>query len=485
MTVDRIKSVAIIAQSVRRYLFIDFSRLLKERQGCSIHLYSLMPGGTEFFERFAPPGTFDSVNVVQDYGLNFPEIADPEAVLEKARYYESRYGRSINWFTMVDRHRGRGYAPGGYYHPRSLSSTHDHIRIVDAYNRYFDFWEREFAQKEIDLVINAGLVEAAPARRNGVLVRTPSAARYRNQWYWATDEFGYCEPIERAFAASAVPEAAEELAAAPHGPGTLLPRIARYAQFSTLLRRSAHKVAKRAYWSWKGADQQYFLKDELRMFYRQWHESRKLMKRKLAKTGDLLGKRYVLYALQVEPEADFIARSPEYFYQMQAIISVSRDLPAGVTLAVKEHLPGIGRRPDLFYEQIRELKNVVLVDPREPGLDLVRGACGVATINGTVGQEAAVMGIPVVAFGRHNLYNVVPHVTVITDEAQLGPALRSMLSEEFDRDMAYRNGQRFLAALRSVTFDMKNFGYADPKGYDGEVLEAAYGRLVESLPSSP
>ena len=66
--------------------------------------------------------------------------------------------------------------------------------------------------------------------------------------------------------------------------------------------------------------------------------------------------------------------SPEYFYQLSCIAALSRDLPAGAILVVKETLAATGRRPRDFYAQIKEFKNVVMLDIRELGLEVVRAA---------------------------------------------------------------------------------------------------------------
>ena len=64
----------------------------------------------------------------------------------------------------------------------------------------------------------------------------------------------------------------------------------------------------------------------------------------------------------------------------EAIILGTRALPAGVKLAVKEHVTAVGRRPDDFYGQIAEFKNVVMLDPFELGLACTKAAAVTVTI---------------------------------------------------------------------------------------------------------
>jgi len=96
-----------------------------------------------------------------------------------------------------------------------------------------------------------------------------------------------------------------------------------------------------------------------------------------------------------------------------------------------------------------------------------------------------VLGKPVITFGRHNLYNILSHVRVIRREEDLGPALRWALSSEFDAARAKADGQRYLHALRSHAFDMKDFGFHNFHGYTPDAIEQAAGRLLESLNAKP
>ena len=163
----------------------------------------------------------------------------------------------------------------------------------------------------------------------------------------------------------------------------------------------------------------YYLGENLRYFARMYRDWRRLGRLATTRLADLDKTPFVFYPLHLEPEMALQGLSPEYFYQLSLIAAVSRDLPAGVLLAVKEAFGAVGRRPADFYGQIAEFKNVVMLHPLELGVDCVRRAAAVVTICGTAGFEAAVMGRPVVAFGRHNVYNFLPHVTPVTDEARL------------------------------------------------------------------
>jgi len=201
----------------------------------------------------------------------------------------------------------------------------------------------------------------------------------------------------------------------------------------------------------------------------------------LAWLSDIKDTHYVFFALQVEPENSIGQLSPEYFFQHAAIAALSRDLPAGVTLVVKEHLPAVGPRPDNFYDQIQDLKNVVMLNMLESGVDVVRHARAVATITGTSGFEAAAMGIPTICFGRHNNYDFLPHVFVVHDEANLKNILEATLASNFDFDLARINGARLLKAVVETGVDLPNFAMWNPKQFDKHDVDACCTSLLQSL----
>ncbi len=475
---------AVVDQAVRSAFHADLAREVKRRVPALFHLYSPSEVSAEQ-QRRRFGDVYDSFNVI-DRGEQIPrDPENAEAILARAHAYEERYGIPLGWFRVTDRHAGLGFAPGGFYHPRSrLSEKATDLGVIANYVRILDFWEHEIKKKGIEVVINGFYFESYPARANGAQVRTALSARNENYYYWADSCLGTIEGLAKVFARTPPPERDEIIALedAPVLNRKTLDVIATEARLGSFLHRLWRVALKHAYNRYKNPEkQQYYFTSDVAYVYRSWRTLRRLYGKRLAQLDDLKKHPYVLYALQVEPESNLQGSSPEYFYQLAAITSLARDLPAGIKLAVKEHLPAAGRRPRDFYAQIALLKNVVLVDLRERGLDLVRHARAVATISGTVGQEAAVLGKPVLSFGRHNLYNILDHVRVIDHEEALAPALRWALSDEFDTAKAKADGQRYLRALRTISFDMADFGFHNPKGYTEESVRQASIKLLESL----
>jgi hypothetical protein len=477
--------VAIRHGGLYREFFFALAKTLKERYGSEIHFYCARPEMVASLSKDAPEGIISSIQAIEfAHPTSFNDRIDEESVLARAHRYEKRYGRSMNWFAVLDRHFGRGFAPAGFHFPKSLQSeTTNHLQVVETYCGCFDFWEQEFDSKGITLMINGDWREGAVARAHGVPLRCPTSARYQNYHYWTTDEFAGAAQFPEIFAAASEDGLDFDLADGPQVQFALRKTMQKYGSLASLTASVAGKIKSAAYYRYKNHSKSrlYYVSSELRFFLRRWQTARKMKRLATVKLENLTGKDFVFFPLQVDPEIGFQGRSPEFFFLHTAIVAMARDLPAGMLLAVKEHFPALGYRPEIFYEQIRELKNVVMLDITESGIEVVRRCRAVATVNGSAGQEAAMMGKPVISFGRHNLYNLLPHVHVITDLGRLSESLRQALGEDFDHDTAGREGKRFAEAIRELSFDLQKFSHFNKTGFDNTALETALEKLRDSL----
>lgn len=482
---QRLNAIAMIGNPWYRHFFADLGAMLKERSGTRLHVYCVSEEACELFRSVDRRSAFAAVSVMPAPVTYRPGWKlDQQEVIARARHFERKYDLTYNSLLVSDRLFGRGYAPGGYRHPRALQSEESTILdALDIYTQQFEFWEKEFAAHGFDVIMETNnSVQAVVARGYGAVVRNPTPARHRNLYYWTTDEYGYCDRVEEIYNSRRV-LSAEKVAGPPHQ-GKMFNEEARQSfSLRGVLGSMWRHTRNHMVWRLRGyfKARQYLWREQIALAWRRRRDYLKVSGPRTGTLADLKGKAFVFYAMHVEPELWFQGRSPEYFYQHAAIVSLSRDMPAGVTLAVKEHYPGIGRRPDAFYDQILDLKNVVLLNVNEPGLRVVEQASAIATITGTVGQEAAVMGKPVVTFGRHNLYNVLGHVKVVQREEALRPALAWALDNAHCAEEFRRDGERFLASLVAASFDMKAFTARTVQGYDDQTLEQAYQRLAESF----
>jgi len=482
-----LQSIALGAWSETRELMVEVAKEIKRRHGSKIHLYCANEDTRDHYLANNDDGLFDSI-VVTPTLIDFAneKIEDIEQEFFVARKNEKYLGSTLNKFAVSNRHVGRGYALAGFYHPRSRASEAiTYEQMVHSFNRLILFWQKEIVEKKISLVVHCGNVAASIAEAESIPFRQFSIARVANRVHWSWNTYHenprilarYLQNKENDF------DGVEAVTKPYH---SHLAHRNVYEQKMSL-RGTIHdislQIAYHIYWRLKKLEKgkSYFLSSEISYLYRRWRDWNKVQKLSTTTLENLDSKKWVYYPLHIEPETGFHGISPEYFYQLSLIAAVSRDLPAGVRLGVKELYAAVGRRPDNFYDQINDLKNVFLIDPKEHGFDCAQKCDAVVTICGTGGFEAAMFGKPVVTFGRHNMYNALPHVHAITDEVELPSVLEKCLCEKHDTDEAIQDCRRLLHAIEAETFDMGEYDFINLNSFNTQSVVDACDFLEKSL----
>ena len=479
-------SIGLIPNAQTRYMIVDIVRELRRRHRSEIHVYCANEQEKAFYASLATDGIFTSIGLIESLlDAALEPVVDPEAEIATARANEALLGRTYGSLVVGNRHLGRGYALAGNHHPRSRHSEQStYIQVLAAYNKYFAFWEREVREKRLSLIVGGPVEVCNAARLNGLPHRRLAESRYGNLHFWAHNEFSENPAVAAAY------ERVAPLHAAPpqnqqayKSVGTLSRQYRKQNSLVGLAKNVLLVSVQRPYWHLRsyGKRKGYYGTDEIRMLVRRWLHGRQMSSRKLRGLDDLAGTPFVFFPLATEPETALQQLSPEFFFQHAAIAALSRDLPAGVRLVVKEAIMGVGRRPTDFYEQIGELKNVVWMNMLEPGIEVARRADAVAVITGSTGFEAAVMGKPVISFGVHNAYNMLPHVLHVTDLARTGEAVARVFDGSIDPAAARRAGAAFLKAVVETSFDLGSYDYVDLRRYEPAVVDAACDALEESL----
>lgn len=477
-----LRSVILVAHSQFRGLLNGMARKLRDDHGCAIHLHCATPEEETFYRRVGGD-LFASITVNNVlYRSCRQSVGDEAAVTETARANEAWLGTTINEIAVSDRHLGRGYALGGLYHPRSrISEDTSYPQMLNGYNRLIAFWKDQIRSKKADLVINGDKVAALVCRAENVPYRTLAPSRYKNYFQWAVSEFFDNPRIEAAY--RRIQSADRPDLKVPYDIHMELRRVfLKQTRFRGLVFKMAHLLLRHTYWRLRGYEKAkvYLVGSEIRYLWRQWRDRGQLTGKRTKSLSAMRGQPFVYYPLHTEPETALQMLSPEYF-QLSCIASLSRDLPAGVRLVVKDIYYAVGRRPADFYRQIREFKNVDLIDMLELGPEVVQACSAVATITGTGGLEGAVQGKPVITFGRHNQYNFLPHVSVVEDETHLKTYLANAVDPSFDQEKAADDGARYLRAVVECSFDLAGFQVSKPDDADDRVIDAAYRSLLDSL----
>lgn len=107
--------------------------------------------------------------------------------------------------------------------------------------------------------------------------------------------------------------------------------------------------------------------------------------------------KYVFYPLQYSRESRVTMRAPEFYNQLWLIEYLSRSLPPGYELVVKDHPQQLGALPLSHAYKLR--RYATAVDPAVSARKVLTESGAVVTLNNTVGYEAVMYGKSVVALG--------------------------------------------------------------------------------------
>lgn len=204
----------------------------------------------------------------------------------------------------------------------------------------------------------------------------------------------------------------------------------------------------------------FWIKD--RLFRRYLYKTKKVFE------NPIEGEPYVYMPLHLVPESTTYCMAPFWINELSLIEAVSKSLPAGWRLYVKEHQAMLGERSMDFYRHVKRIPNVRLVrfnfyDDPKPWIEKAKA---VITITGTSAYEAALLGKPAYVFGDAS-FTVIKGITRVRAVEDL-PNILQTIREVEDVD----NAKECAAYIRAV----KQVG----KSVDlGNIMNKAYNNLTK------
>lgn len=161
----------------------------------------------------------------------------------------------------------------------------------------------------------------------------------------------------------------------------------------------------------------------------------------------LRDKRYAFYPLHTEPEVSLMVYGRPYLNQIEVVRAVALSLPADMVLVVKEHPWMVGKRSVSALEKLLAIPRVRLAAPESEARALVEQAALVTVLTSSVGQEAALLGRPVLTLGPCP-FNLLPETMVrrVVDLTVLPETIRELLA-------AHRADEQALEAYVAALLD--------------------------------
>ncbi len=482
-----VSRIALIDGYEYRYLLLAICQYLKSHFNSYICVYVQSKDAYCELISYVNKGYIDDVKMIPAWKSKAQEIIDPKdatAIFNKAVENEQLFNITYNKVRMTRRDLGLGFYLGAYYHPKSVMSEEpSYLQIVHAYNYIFDFWKEQLSGGKISLVINGLKEEEIVAHAFNIPFRYLFCTRIDNYFYWTRNLFcefpevknHYMQLINKNF--DPIELQKQFFLDLTHKKKILnSSRLKRFiSKVFSLVYENSYRILKRRYA--KG----YYFGSYLRFLYKEYRDIKKLTYPNMLRLSDLEGKKFIYFPLATEPELSLHWMSPECTSQLAIIHKIARDLPADTILVVKEAIYALGKRSREFYEHIRRLKNTVLLDVKEEGVNIVSKAAVIATISGTGGLEAAIIGKPVILFGRHNYYDFLDHVFLVHQDEQLAPAIQAALHGHYDIEKAKIDGARLRQAAINASFNLKKFTTVRRNEFNNQILDNVVMGLRKSL----
>lgn len=137
----------------------------------------------------------------------------------------------------------------------------------------------------------------------------------------------------------------------------------------------------------------FIFKNFFRRYFRQFYV-RKLYSK------PLLNEKYIFFPLHLPNDSQLTVRGIPFLSQEFIVEILSRHLPYGYKLYVKEHPANLGTSSVKMLKYISKLPNVKLIPPETNPHDLIKNAKIICVINSTVGFEALMYRKPIITFGE-------------------------------------------------------------------------------------
>jgi hypothetical protein len=165
---------------------------------------------------------------------------------------------------------------------------------------------------------------------------------------------------------------------------------------------------------------------------------------------------------------------------------MARSLPARHILYVKVHPTDVDGKARSFYDAIKRIPNVRLVDFSIDTRMLVIRSELVFALTGTVAYEAGLLGKPVIVFAK-NYFNSLPTIRYCESPALLPGLIDQMISQKIDnKNSLNAEIEKVMARLRACCFAgevSRTYGASNEglRGSDLEQLQIAYGSIFSFL----
>lgn len=183
-------------------------------------------------------------------------------------------------------------------------------------------------------------------------------------------------------------------------------------------------------------------------------------------------KKLILFPLHTEEERATLIGAPYYTNQIEIIKNITKALPIGYQLIVKEH-PSMrirGWRKISDYKEMMKLPNVVVLHPNTDIVDIIKKSKLVITINSTTGFEAAFYEKPSITFMKKH-YSNLSFTKVNYNFNELPMDIRKMLKTKVEPNELFDYLDSFKEELIDFNYTKFQIDYGNTFYYGGNIVD--------------
>ncbi|WP_421782410.1 hypothetical protein [Kiloniella litopenaei] len=421
---------------------------------------------------------------------------------KRVQTIEKRLGVPLTEIVRSDRHLGKSFVTGAEYMRSHYGISTDYDQSIDIAERLItELSAKVDEHKPIALISIIGNIVSTAAidvcKASNIPLMAPVLSRAGNALCWAKDKAYTPYDLEESYnqrhgaqdivsGNSAEAPAVSELERNDRVKKALAnaQRNASYKHVLRIwykaLRRKAGDIYHKRQYSYGN----YLLSDRLKeawLLRKAW--AKELSNPVVMKSLD---RPYVFFPLHVEPESSLMAESAMTDNQLTCLDWLAKTIPSNWRIIVKEHPGFTARRPEGFWERVQRYPNIMKANILESGEELAKRAHVIATINSTVGFQAAVEGNPVLSFHPHFHGHFLPHVKIARSYEETRSAFMDLDFTKGKPNPAFiSSGTAFQEALKSLGTPIEDegliMGKALPKPVEWEETKAIAAYFIKLL----
>ena len=166
---------------------------------------------------------------------------------------------------------------------------------------------------------------------------------------------------------------------------------------------------------------------------------------------------FLFFGFHLNRESTMGLRSLPYVNQTSLVEMISRVLPYGYTLYVREHPHWPKTFPFRYLSKVKKYPNVRLLSPTISIHDILRNAQAILVYNANTGIEALMHGKPVLSFAPNIYYKHHPGVDYCDDLFELGAKLSSLINRNVKKEDTYNYIRKLFRVSNDLSLNAETF----------------------------